>query len=97
MVTKGLLARITAKEGKEEEVKNFLESALPLAKEEEYTIDWFAFRIDERTFGIYDTFESADGQDKHLQGKIASALMDKADELLAEDPVIEKIDVLAKK
>lgn len=74
-----------------------MEGALPLAEEEAFTVDWFAYRIDERTFGIYDTFEDAEGQEKHLQGKIASALMDNTDELLAEDPVIEKVDVLAKK
>jgi quinol monooxygenase YgiN len=97
IVKKGLLARIKAKPGKEADVEKFLKSALPLAEAEELTVDWFAFKIDDSTFGIYDTFEGEEGQTAHLEGKIASALMAKADELLASDPVIEKIDVLASK
>ncbi len=97
MITKGLLARIVAKPGKEKEVEEFLKSALPLARKEELTIDWFAFKIDDSTFGIYDTFEGEEGQTAHLEGAIAAALMGKADELLSKPPVIEKIDVLASK
>jgi quinol monooxygenase YgiN len=35
------------------------------------------------------------GRDAHLSGKVAKALMEKAPELLAEPPKIEKADVLA--
>jgi hypothetical protein len=35
------------------------------------------------------------GRDAHLSGKVAKALMEKAPELLAEGPTIEKADVLA--
>lgn len=96
-INKGLLARIEAKPGKEDEVEEFLKSALPLAENEELTIDWFAFKIDESTFGIFDTFESEEGQKTHLEGEIASALLAKADELLASEPTIEEIDILAAK
>jgi len=96
-VNKGLLARLEAKPGKEDDVEEFLKSALPLAQKEDLTIDWFAFKIDDSTFGIYDTFEGEEGQNAHLEGKIASALLAKADELLASEPTIEKIDVLASK
>ena len=96
-VKKGLLARIEAKQGKKADVEEFLKSALPLAEAEDLTVDWFAFKIDDSTFGIYDTFEGEKGQTAHLEGEIASALMAKADELLATDPIIEEIDVLASK
>lgn len=96
-VKKGLLARLEAKPGKEDEVEEFLKSALPLAEAEELTIDWFAFKIDDSTFGIYDTFEGEEGQNSHLEGEIASALLAKADELLASEPTIEKIEILASK
>lgn len=96
-VSKGLLARLEAKPGKEDELEEFLKSALPLAEDEDLTIDWFAFKIDDSTFGIYDTFEGEEGQNAHLEGEIASALLTKADELLASEPSIEKIDVLAAK
>ena len=92
-----LLARLEAKPGKEEEVAEFLRSALPLAQKESGTVKWFAFRIGSSTFGIYDTFDDEAGRQAHLSGPIASALMAKASELLAKPPVIEKLDILAEK
>lgn len=97
MISKGLLARIEAKPGKEEEVEAFLNNALPLAEDEEFTVDWFAFLIDESTFGIFDTFEGKEGQDAHLEGEIVQALMARADELLTGQPHIERIDILGSK
>jgi len=97
MVMKGLLARLEAKPGKEEEVAEFLKQALPMAKEEKLTVDWLAFRIDKKTFGIFDTAEGEEGRQAHLNGKIAHALFEKADELLKHEPEIEKIDILASK
>lgn len=90
-----LLARLEAKPGREDEVRTLLESALDLARQEDETLTWFAFRIDESTFGIFDTFAAEAGREAHLQGRIAEALMAQAPELLAVDPVIEKADVLA--
>ena len=37
------------------------------------------------------------GRDAHLSGPIATALMEKAGELLSEPPTIEKVDLLASK
>lgn len=92
-----LLATLEAKPGKEEELEAFLAGALPLAREEAGTTTWFALKIDDSTFGIFDTFADSSGREAHLQGRIASALMDRAPELLAEDPDIRKVDVLAAK
>jgi quinol monooxygenase YgiN len=92
-----LLARVEAKPGKENEVLNFLKSALPLAEAEPDTIRWYALKIGPSTFGIFDTFETEDGREAHLSGKIAEALMANASELLAKDPIIEKVDLLAMK
>ena len=97
MVTVGVLARLEAKPGKEEEVANFLAGALPLAQQEEATTAWFAIRLSPSTFGIFDVFPDDAGRDAHLSGPIASALMEKADELLSEPPAIEKVDLLASK
>jgi quinol monooxygenase YgiN len=49
------------------------------------------------TFGIFDVFERESGHDAHLAGRVAAALMDRAPELLAQEPSIEKVDVLASK
>jgi quinol monooxygenase YgiN len=97
MVKFGLLARLEAKPGKEDEVAKFLTSALPLAENEPYTPAWFAIRLGPSTFGIFDVFPTEAGRQAHLSGPIASALMAKASELLAQPPVIEKLDVLAAK
>ena len=92
-----LLARVEAKPGKEAVVAEFLKGALPLAQAEPDTVRWYALKINENTFGIFDTFETEDGRSAHLQGQIAAALMANAAELLAKDPVIEFVDLLAVK
>jgi len=92
-----LLARLEAKPGKEQEVADFIKSALPLAQAESGTIRWYALQIGPSTFGIFDSFADESGRDAHLGGEIAKALMAKAPELLAKDPVIEKVDLLAVK
>ncbi|CAN5296260.1 antibiotic biosynthesis monooxygenase [soil metagenome] len=92
-----ILARVEAKPGKEKEVLEFLKSALPLAEQEEETVRWFALQLGPSTFGIFDTFESEEGRKAHLDGKIAAALMENAPELLAKDPVIEMVDLIAVK
>ena len=97
MVTVGLLVTITAKPGKEQEVADFLASALPLAEAEPQTIAWFAIKLADDTFGIFDAFPDDQGRQAHLNGPIAAALMARAAELLATPPEITKIDVLAAK
>ncbi|WP_179415688.1 putative quinol monooxygenase [Mucilaginibacter sp. E4BP6] len=92
-----LIARLEAKPGKEQEVADFIKSALPLAEQETETISWYALQIGSSTFGIFDTFENEDGRNAHLGGQIAAALMAKAPELLAVPPVIEKVNLLAVK
>lgn len=95
METFAVLARLEAKAGKEKEVLEFLKSALPLAKGEPGTIRWYALQIGPSTFGIFDTFETEEGREAHLNGPIAAALMDKASTLLAKDPTLEKVNLLA--
>lgn len=97
MVKFGILAKVVAKPGKEQEAEDFLKSALPLAQAEQGTIQWFAFKIDQSTFGIFDTFEKDEGRQAHLTGDIAKALMAKAPDLFSEAPEIKQIDILAAK
>jgi quinol monooxygenase YgiN len=97
MVKVALLARLVAKPGKEEEVAAFLAGALPLAQSEPATIVWFALRLSKSEFGIFDAFPDDAGRKAHLNGPIASALMAKAGELLAEPPQIQPVDLLASK
>lgn len=93
----GLLATLKAKKGLENEVNDFLKNAVDEARKEDQTLTWYSFKIDENTFGIFDTFEDESGRDAHLSGTIAKALMENAGRLLSEDPKIEKIEVLSAK
>jgi quinol monooxygenase YgiN len=97
MVKVGLLVRLVAKPGKEETVAEFLAGALPLAEAEAGTVTWFAIRLSDAEFGIFDAFPDDAGRKAHLNGPIAAALMANAAELLAVPPVIEQVDVLAAK
>lgn len=97
MVKLAILARLEAKPGKEQDVADFIKGALPLAMEETGTINWFALQIGPSTFGIFDTFETQEGRAAHLGGEIAKALMANAPDLLAVDPVLEMVDLLAVK
>lgn len=97
MVKLGLYVRLDAKPGKEQEVEAFLKQGGSMAQEEAQTAAWFAIRMGPSTFGIFDVFEDESGREAHLNGKIAAALMARADELLAQPPKIEKIDVIASK
>ncbi|MGF7124458.1 putative quinol monooxygenase [Rhodococcus sp. TAF43] len=97
MVTAALLVRVEAKRGKENEAAQFLESALALVQEEPDTVAWFALQFGPATFGIFDAFPDDAGRQAHLAGKVAAALMARADELFVGHPHISKVDILAAK
>jgi quinol monooxygenase YgiN len=97
MVTVALLVRLEAKPGKEAEVESFLKSGLAVVQGEPDTIAWFSIRMGKSTFGIFDAFPGESGRQAHLSGKVAAALKEKASDLFAQPPVIEKVDVLAAK
>jgi quinol monooxygenase YgiN len=95
MVTVGLLATLNAKSGREDDLASFLKNALPLAQDEDDTIAWFAIKINSATYGIFDVFPGPEGRQSHLDGPIAAALMDNADDLLRSPPALKPIVVLA--
>jgi quinol monooxygenase YgiN len=97
MVTVGLLVRLAARPGKELELEQFLRSALPLVRSEPGTTAWFALKFGPFSFGIFDAFPHDGARQAHLAGRVAAALMERAADLLAEDPDIEQVDTLASK
>jgi quinol monooxygenase YgiN len=97
MVNVALFVRLEAKPGKEADVERFLRAGLPIVQEEPATTVWFALRLGPSTFAIYDAFPDESGRQAHLSGRVAAALMEKASELLAQPPTIEKADILAAK
>ena len=66
MVSKGLIVRLEAAAGKEEELASFLVGALPLVDAEPETIAWFALRTGAATFAIVDAFPDEAGRQAHL-------------------------------
>ena len=96
-VDRGLLALLEAKPGKGDELAAFLEQGRALAAEEEGTVTWYAFKLSDTTYGIFDTFEGEDSRQAHLNGQIPAALGQVAGDLLAKDPDIRTTDILAVK
>jgi quinol monooxygenase YgiN len=96
-VTVGVLALLEAKPEKAAELAALLEQARELALAEQQTVSWYAFKVDAVTYGIFDTFETDAGRQAHLSGEIAQALMKAAPELLAKDPDIRPVELLAVK
>ena len=97
MVKVALWVRLEAKPGREADVETFLRGGLALVQEEPATTAWFAIRLAPATFGIFDAFPDEAGRNAHLAGRVAAALTEKASELFAHAPTIEKVDVLAAK
>ena len=97
MIKYALFARFEAKPGKEADVAAFLQQGLELSKDEPLTRHWYALQLSDRVFGVFDTFETEDGRQAHLNGKIAQALMASAPHLFIGAPSIERIDILGAK
>ena len=96
-VDRGLLALLEAKPGKGEELAAFLKQGRELAVAESGTVTWYAFKLSDTTYGIFDTFEGEDGRQAHLNGQIPAALGQVAADLLAGAPDIRMADILAVK
>ena len=91
----GLLVILEARAGKETDAEAFLKSAQPLARDEQGTLKWYAFKLGPGRFGIFDTFANEAGRNAHLGGDIAKALGARADELFAVSPQVQKVEIIA--
>ena len=94
--TRGLFATLEAAPGKEDDLERLLVGAQSIVEAEPKTTSWFALRMGRGEYGIFDAFPDDEGRDLHLTGGVVAALRDHAD-LLADEPQIEKVDVLAEK
>ena len=93
----GVLAFLEAKPGRGNDLAAFLQAGRELAAAEDGTVTWYAFKVSDTTYGIFDTFETEDARQAHLNGEIPTALGQVADDLLAADPDIRTIEVVAVK
>lgn len=93
----GVLALLEAKPGKSDELAAFLKSGRALAAAEDGTVTWYAFKAGDTTYGIFDTFDTEDARQAHLTGEIPTALGQVAEELLAAEPDIRTVEIVAVK
>ena len=93
----GILALLKAKPGKGDDLADFLRSGRELAAREEGTVTWYAFKVADTTYGIFDTFDAEEERQAHLNGEIPKALGQVGSELLASDPDIQTIEIVAVK
>jgi quinol monooxygenase YgiN len=93
----GVLALLEAKAGRGNDLAAFLQAGRDLAAAEDGTVTWYAFKASDTTYGIFDTFETEDARNAHLGGEIPRALAQVGPDLLAKDPEIHTVDVLAVK
>jgi len=96
-LTLGILALVEARPGKEADVEAFVKSGQGIVEREPGTRVWYGFRVNESTFGIFDAFEDEAARQAHLAGEIPAALAQHGPALLAKDPDIRLVDVLAVK
>jgi alkanesulfonate monooxygenase SsuD/methylene tetrahydromethanopterin reductase-like flavin-dependent oxidoreductase (luciferase family) len=93
----GLLVTLTAKPDTADALENWLTEMHAHALDEPGTTTWYAIKLSENTFAIYDTFPDEDGRQDHLHGSIVKSLRERQQELLAEPPTIRQVDLLAVK
>jgi quinol monooxygenase YgiN len=93
----GVLAQLEAAPGKSEELAAFLQAGRELAVAEQGTVTWYAFKLSETRYGIFDSFETDDARQAHLNGEIPRALGQVAPDLLASAPEIHTVDIIAVK
>lgn len=93
----GVLALVEAKPGKEQAVWDFLSGGRDIVAGEPGTKTWYAFRVDDKTFGIFDSFETEEARQDHLNGAIPAALGEHGPNLLAKEPDIRLIELIAVK
>jgi quinol monooxygenase YgiN len=96
-VTLGILALLEAKTGKGEQLAAFLKAGRDLAVAEEGTVTWYAFKISDTSYGIFDTFATSDARTAHINGQIPAALAQVSADLLARAPDIQPVNLLAVK
>ncbi|WP_318219028.1 antibiotic biosynthesis monooxygenase [Streptomyces sp. SCL15-6] len=93
----GFFVEFEAREGKEDDVAQFLVDAKALVDAEPGTLAWFAFRLGPASFRIFDAFETEEDRETHLQGKVREQIELRGGELFSVPPTITPVDLLATK
>jgi quinol monooxygenase YgiN len=94
-ITKGLFLTFKAKDGHERQVEQFLRDGQDIVRQEPKTVSWFAIRLENGEYGIFDVFPDSAGRFTHLTGHVPRELAKHAMSLLGGFPDIDLINVLA--
>ena len=97
MAKHALYVQLKALPGKSAEVEAFLKLGAEMSRAEAGTVSWYGIKEDEGAYAVFDTFDDEAGQNAHMNGNIAKALMAKADELFSNKLEIHKIQIIADK
>ncbi len=95
--THGLVVTLEAKNGRQEQLAQLLHDAFATAIREVGTVTWYAYRITETRFGIFDTFFDETARQSHLDGEVGRLLNRIGEEALVSPPVFQSISILASK
>lgn len=97
MTSSGLLTRLSARSGRDADVKAFLSSVLSISEQEPDTTASFAVRFGRGEYGIIDIFPDEAARQAHLEGPVRAALEEQQSNLFDEAPRVQKLAVLADK
>ena len=91
-----VVARLRAKKGKEVELKQALMGLLAPTRREEGCINYDLYESRENAglFYFYENWASGQAIDRHLASPHIQALLQRAGDLLAEPPDIQKVDAI---
>lgn len=97
MAKQAIWVMLKAKPEKEADVEAFLKQGAVMSNDEPLTVTWYGVKLAPGMYGVFDTFDSEEGRDAHLNGPIAKALMANASELFSNEIKIETMEILAEK
>ena len=92
----GLIVRLTAQEGRGDDLAAFLRRGASTVEDTEPgTVTWLAVRSDEVTFWIVDTFADDEARTAHIEGLVADAMKEEGPDLFAGHPEVIPTAVVA--
>jgi hypothetical protein len=93
-MTEGLLFRLDAKWGSEDDLARVLEDELPSTLDDLPLTAWLVLRFGTTSFGLVVAFQEEQGRAAHVGERVALALRALGD-MLTDPPSVEGFDVLA--
>ncbi|MCG2592797.1 hypothetical protein LZ009_08370 [Ramlibacter sp. XY19] len=94
-ITRGLLLKFSAREGRQSELERFLRSACDVVEQEAGTAAWYALRLAGGGYALFAVFPDDAQRFTHLTGPVPRALTEQALALLDGVPDMDLLQVLA--